>query len=175
MVDTVIMCAAVSSGSMIIQNNPMYHVDDNVLMNLNVLKACAKNKVKKFVFISSNTVYPVSKKSMREKDVNYSLFHKYFNVGWMKIFSEKLCEMYKDKMSILIIRPGNIYGPNDKFDPIRSKVIPALIRKFEENKIIEIWGDGQDIKGFIYIDDFVKALLKLTAKLNGFNVINLVR
>ena len=75
------MCAAVSSGSMIIQNNPMYHVDDNVLMNLNVLKACAKNKVKKFVFISSNTVYPVSKKSMREKDVNYSLFHKYFNVG----------------------------------------------------------------------------------------------
>ena len=173
MVDTVIMCAAVSSGSMIIQNNPMYHVDDNVLMNLNVLKACAKNKVKKFVFISSNTVYPVSKKSMREKDVNYSLFHKYFNVGWMKIFSEKLCEMYKDKMSILIIRPGNIYGPNDKFDPIRSKVIPALIRKFEENKIIEIWGDGQDIKDFIYIDDFVKALLKLTAKLNGFNVINL--
>ena len=42
--------------------------------------------------------------------------------------------MYKDKMSILIIRPGNIYGPNDKFDPIRSKVIPALIRKFEKIK-----------------------------------------
>ena len=53
-------------------------------------------------------------------------------------FSEKLCEMYKDKMSILIIRSGNIYEFNDKFDPIRSKVIPALIRKFEENKIIEI-------------------------------------
>ena len=44
MVDTVIMCAAVSSGSMIIQNNPMYHVDDNVLMNLNVLKLVQKIK-----------------------------------------------------------------------------------------------------------------------------------
>ena len=81
----------------------------------------------------------------------------------MKIFSEKLCEMYKDKMSILIIRPGNIYGPNDKFDPIRSKVIPALIRKFEENKIIEIWGDGQDIKDFIYIDDF-ESTIKINCK-----------
>ena len=57
---------------------------------------------KKFVFISSNTVYPISKKPMKEKDVSYSLFHKYFNVGWMKIFSEKLCEMYKNKMTINI-------------------------------------------------------------------------
>ena len=89
------MCAAVSSGAMIIQNNPMYHVNDNIIMNMNILKASAGNKVKKFIFLSSNTVYPVSKKSMTEKNLNYSLFSKYFNVGWMKIFSEKLCEMYK--------------------------------------------------------------------------------
>ena len=44
------MCAAVSSGAQIIQNNPMYHVNDNVIMNLNILKACEKNKVKKFIF-----------------------------------------------------------------------------------------------------------------------------
>tara|TARA_B100000965_G_scaffold19470_1_gene14574 strand:+ start:36389 stop:37339 length:951 start_codon:yes stop_codon:yes gene_type:complete len=170
--DTVIMCAAVSSGSMIIQNNPMYHVDDNIKMNLNILKACSVNRVKKFVFISSNTVYPISKKPMKEKDVNYSLFHKYFNVGWMKIFSEKLCEMYKNKMNILIIRPGNIYGPHDKFDPIRSKVIAALINKFEKKKSIEIWGNGKDIKDFIYVEDFVDSLLKLTQKLKGFHILN---
>ena len=130
-IDSVIMCAAVSSGAMVMQQNPMFHVDDNVLMNLNILKASSENKVKKFIFISSNTVYPVSKKTMNEKNVNYSLFDKYFNVGWMKIFSEKICQMYKNKMNILILRPGNIYGPHDKFDPVKSKVIPSLIRKFE--------------------------------------------
>lgn len=135
--DIVIMCAAVSSGAMVMQKNPMFHVDDNVLMNMNILKASAENKVKKFIFISSNTVYPVSKRAMSEEDVNYSLFNKYFNVGWMKIFSEKICQMYKNKMNILIVRPGNIFGPHDKFDLVRSKVVPSLIRKFEKKKLLK--------------------------------------
>lgn len=171
-IDSVIMCAAVSSGAMVMQQNPMFHVDDNVLMNLNILKASSENKVKKFIFISSNTVYPVSKKTMNEKNVNYSLFDKYFNVGWMKIFSEKICQMYKNKMNILILRPGNIYGPHDKFDPVKSKVIPSLIRKFEKRKIIEVWGDGNDIKDFIYVEDFVEIVLKLLKKPFNFLILN---
>jgi len=171
-IDTVIMCAAVSSGAMVMQTNPMFHVDDNIIMNTNILKASSENKVKKFIFISSNTVYPVSLKAMSEKDVNYLLFDKYFNVGWMKIFSEKMCQMYKNKMNILIIRPGNIFGPNDKFDVVRSKVIPSLIRKFETKKTVEIWGDGKDIKDFIYIEDFVAILLKLINKPFNFMILN---
>ena len=72
--------------------------------------------------------------------------------------------MYKNKMNILILRPGNIYGPHDKFDPVKSKVIPSLIRKFEKRKIIEVWGDGNDIKDFIYVEDFVEIVLKLLKK-----------
>ena len=170
--DIVIMCAAVSSGAMIMQKNPMFHADDNVLMNMNILKASSENKVKKFIFISSNTVYPVSKRAMSEKDVNYSLFNKYFNVGWMKIFSEKICQMYKNKMNILIVRPGNIFGPHDKFDLVRSKVVPSLIRKFEENKNVEVWGDGKDVKDFIYIEDFVAILLRLMNMPFKFMIIN---
>jgi len=172
-IDIVIMCAAVSSGAMVIQNNPMFHVDDNITMNQNILKASAKNKVKKFIFLSSNTVYPIGKKPMREKDMNYDLFHKYFNVGWMKIFSEKLCEMYKDKMIINIIRPANLYGPYDKFDPTRSKVIPALIRKFERQNTIEVWGSGKDVKDFLFIEDFVVNLLKVLEKVNKFSILNI--
>tara|TARA_B100001057_G_scaffold499059_2_gene608229 strand:+ start:1555 stop:2490 length:936 start_codon:yes stop_codon:yes gene_type:complete len=172
-IDIVIMCAAVSSGAMIIQNNPMFHVNDNIIMNQNILKASAKNRVKKFVFLSSNTVYPVGKKPMKEKDMNYDLFYKYFNVGWMKIFSEKLCEMYKSKMIINIIRPANLYGPYDKFDPTRSKVIPALIRKFERQKIIEVWGSGKDVKDFLFIEDFVENLLTVVEKVNKFSILNI--
>ena len=170
--DTVVMCAAVSSGAMVMQKNPLFHVDDNVVMNLNILKASAENNVKKFIFISSNTVYPVSEKAMKEKDIDYTLFNKYFNVGWMKIFSEKLCQMYKHKMKILILRPGNIFGPHDKFDPIKSKVIPSLIRKFENQKKIDVWGDGKDVKDFIYIEDFVTILLKLINKPFNFIILN---
>ena len=171
-IDTLYMCAAVSSGAKIIEENPMTHVDDNIIMNMNILKAASKNGVKKFIFISSNVVYPVSKKNMTENDINYDLFHKYFNVGWMKIFSEKLCEMYKSKMIIIIVRPSNLYGPNDKFDKLRSKVIPSLIRKFEKDKIIEIWGDGKDYKDFLYIEDFINGLISIT-KINKFDVVNI--
>ena len=171
--DTVFMCAAVSSGAKDIENNPMLHVDDNIKMNLNIIKAAAENKVKKFIFISSNVVYPNHKKPMIENDVNYSLFKKYFNVGWMKIFSEKVCEMYKDKMKILVIRPANLYGPYDKFDPEKSKVIPSLIKKFEEKKIIKVWGNGNDIKDFMYIEDFVDSLLLIVKKYKKFTILNI--
>ena len=91
----------------------------------------------------------------------------------MKIFSEKLCEMYKSKMIINIIRPANLYGPYDKFDPTRSKVIPALIRKFERQKTIEVWGSGKDVKDFLYIDDFVENLLTVVEKVNKFSILNI--
>ena len=106
--DIVFMCAAVSSGAKDIQNDPMMHVDENVMINLNIIKAASLNSVKKFIFLSSNVVYPNSKKPMSEENMNYSLFNKYFYVGWMKIFSEKVCEMYKDKIQILIVRPSNL-------------------------------------------------------------------
>ena len=110
---------------------------------------------------------------MKETDMNYDLFYKYFNVGWMKIFSEKLCEMYKNKMVINIIRPANLYGPYDKFDPIRSKVVPALIRKFERQNTIEVWGSGKDIKDFLFIEDFVFNLLMVVEKVNKFSILNI--
>ena len=171
-IDIVFMCSAVSSGAKDIEKNPMLHVDDNIKMNLNIIKAAAENKIKKFIFISSNVVYPNHKKPMSESDVDYSLFKKYFNVGWMKIFSEKLCEMYKHKMKILIVRPANLYGPHDKFNPTKSKVIPSLIKKFEEKKLIKIWGDGNDIKDFMYVEDFVDALLLIVKKYKKFTILN---
>ena len=175
--EIVIMCAANSSGAAIIKKDPLSHLDSNVIMNLNTLKACYFNKVKKFVFISSNTVYPQSKKSMKEDDINYELYKSYFIVGWMKLFSEKLCEIYskklKNKMVTLIIRPGNLYGPFDKFDIIKSKVIPSLIRKFcNKNEKVDVWGDGKDIKDFLYIDDFCDVLIKIINKSKTHNTYN---
>lgn len=166
-IDYVFMCAAVTSGAKTIEKKPLDHLTPNLIMNAKVLEWAYEMGVKKVCFISSSTVYPNLKKKMSEKDIDYNFFEKYFIVGWMKLFSEKMCTMYDSrinkKMKTQIIRPSNLYGPHDKFDPELSKVIPSLIRKslVKDGRTLEVWGDGKDIKDFLYIDDFIEALVKI--------------
>ena len=171
-IDEVYMCAAYTAGANIINKNPLKFVFDNSIMNLNVLESSAENQVKKFIFLSSSIVYPDSKKKMKENDVNYTFFKKYHNVSWMKIYTEKISEVYAKKMKILIIRPANLYGPFDKFDPSVAKVIPSLIYKFENYQKVEVWGNGKEIKDFLFIEDFIEILLKLKNKIKKFDIIN---
>jgi|SRR3989344_1708002 len=177
-IDYVFMCAANTSGAAVIEKTPLVHVTPNVIMNSLMLETAHKAGVKKFLFMSSNTVYPLTDYAVKETDVNYLLYEKYFSVGWMKLFSEKMCEMYatkiKNPMITVIVRPGNIYGPYDHFDLENSHVIPALIRKVvERQKPLEVWGDGKDIKDFIYVEDLVEGLMLALEKINKFDQINI--
>ena len=177
-IDYVIMCAANSSGAKVIAENPLAHFSPNIIMNTNMLEASYKNEVKKFVFISSSTVYPLTNYPVKEKDAKFKFFEKYHIVGWMKRFSEVMCDIYKDKitkpMETLIIRPGNLYGVFDKFNREESKVIPALIRRvIEKQNPIEVWGNGKDLKDFLYIDDFIDALIKVSFNNNDTGTVNI--
>ena len=177
-IDYVFMCAANSSGAEVMTKTPLVHLTPNVIMNSQMLAASYANHVKKFCFISSNTVYPLTDFAVSEDDVTGDFFEKYFIVGCMKRFSELMCEMYATKISkpmpTLIVRPGNLYGPLDKYKKHESKVIAALIRRAcERENPFEVWGDGQDIKDFLYIDDFIDALLETFAKSGDFDVFNI--
>lgn len=177
-IEFVFMCAANSSGAEVMTKTPLVHLTPNVIMNSQMLAASYANEVKKFCFISSNTVYPLTDFAVAEKDVTGEFFEKYFIVGWMKRFSELMCEMYARKinkpMSTLIVRPGNLYGPRDKYKKSESKVIAALIRRsFEKENPFEVWGDGEDIKDFLYIDDFIDALIETFEKSRDFDVFNI--
>lgn len=177
-IDFVFMCAANTSGAAVIERTPLAHVTPNVIMNALMLEAAHQAGVKKFLFISSNTVYPLTNYPVKENDVNYDLYEKYFPVAWMKLFTEKMCEMYstkiKNPMACVVIRPGNIYGPFDDFEWESSHVIPALIRKvLERHNPIEVWGDGRDIKDLIYVEDLVEGLVLAMEKVNQFDQINI--
>ena len=177
-IDIVIMCAANSSGAAIMERTPLVHLTPNIRMNLNMLEAAYEAGIKKFVFISSNTVYPHVDYAVKENDTNYKFFEKYHVVGWMKKFTEEVCEIYsnkiKNKMTTIVIRPGNLYGPHDKFDEKKSKVIASLIRKIvEKQNPIIVWGDGNDLKDFLYIEDFVRALDKIVENINDYQVLNI--
>jgi GDP-L-fucose synthase len=100
----------------------------------------------------------------------------YFGVGWVKRYSEKLAEFYYRQygMEILVVRPSNIYGPYDSFDPSKSHVLPALIRKFvENNELVEVWGTPDVARDFIFIDDFVSGVLTAFESFTGFDVYNI--
>ena len=166
--DVLIHLAAVSSGAAVMKNSPLAHLTPNLIMNALMLEAAYKFKLKKIAFLSSNTVYPLTDYPVTEADSGFVFYDSYHIVGWMKKFSEVMCEMYsshiKAPMDVLVVRPGNLYGPFDKFDPEKSKVIPALIRRaVSKQDPFEVWGDGSDIKDFLYIDDFVRAFVGLLA------------
>ena len=177
-VDLVFMCAANTSGAAVMAKTPLAHLTPNVLMNVSMLDAAYQAGVKKFLFISSNTVYPLTDYPVKESDVTDEFYEKYFIVAWMKRFSEIVCEMYATKiakpMKACVVRPANIYGEFDDFEWETSHVIPALIRKVvERHDPLEVWGDGNDLKEFIYVQDFIDGMLLAMENLDGFEPINI--
>lgn len=178
-VDWVFMCAANTSGAGVMTTTPLVHVTPNVIMNTQMLDAAYAEGVGKFLFISSNTVYPETDYAVKEHEmVPGNVYEKYHCVAWMKQFSEVLCRMYSEKipkpMATVVVRPANIYGPYDDFEWATSHVLPALIRKvIERQHPLEVWGDGNDIKDFIYIDDFIRGLMLAMQTLDGYDPINI--
>ena len=177
--DIVFHCAANSSGAAAHSANPTSMAKDNTIMNLNLLDACYKNKVKKFIWLASTTGYPEGNHPMIESEMfEGDPFDKYFAVGWMKRYTEKLCQLYSVKsdsqMTAVVLRPTNIFGPNDKIDPSRSHVLPALIRKVvERQNPIEIWGDGTEVRDVLYIDDMIDAMIVSAEQVSGFDQFNI--
>lgn len=178
--DYVFMCAANTQGAAVMTGTPMAHVTPNVVMNTYMLEACHQAGVKKFAFLSSGAAYPdtgarpVSEPEMfsgEPADV-------YFPVAWMKRYGEILCRTYAEHidppMPCVVVRPSNVYGPGDKFDPNTSHVTASLIRRVAERETpMEIWGTGNDIRDLIYIDDFIDGLLAAFARPEAYLEVNI--
>jgi GDP-L-fucose synthase len=162
-IEFVFHCAAVTSGAYDIVNTPAKHITPNLIMCSRLLECAAAEGIKRFLFMSSSTVYPNSTAAMKEDDAWTGDVHpSYQAVGWMKRYVEKMCEFYNDRtpMKVCIVRPANIYGPGDKFDLKTAHVLPALIHKIVRgDNPLEVWGTGYDMREFIFVQDLVNGLL----------------
>lgn len=163
-IDYVFHCAANTSGAGVMTSTPLVQITPNIIMNSQLLEACYQEQIEKFIFISSCAAYPPLNSPVKEDDMFIGdPFPVYFGVGWMKRYTEKLCQLYtklKDSIKTVVVRPANVYGQYDKYDPSKSHVMAATIRKVvERQNPIRIWGDGNDSRDFIYIDDFIDGLL----------------
>lgn len=178
--DYVFLCAANTSGAAIIASTPLVHVTPNIVMNSQMLEAAYFAKVKKFVWLSSNAAYPPSgDRPVKEEELlDGDPYETYFGVAWMKRYTEILCRLYSEKlknpMATVVVRPSNIYGPYDDFNFETSHVMAALIRRVvERHDPFEVWGTGDDVRDWIYIDDFIDALILATEKIESYNPINI--
>jgi GDP-L-fucose synthase len=160
--------------------DPLAHVTPNVAMNNFLIDSAYRNKVSKYIFISSNTVYPPKGDvPVAETDFLYDEpYPVYFPVGWMKRYAEVQCELYAkylpNPMTTVVIRPANLFGPHDKYDFAKCHVTPATIRKVADNlNPIPVWGDGTELRDLLYIDDFVEALQLVIEKQETYDVFNI--
>ena len=166
--DYVILAAGKVGGIHANNTYPADFIYQNMMIEANVINAAYENKVKRLLFLGSTCIYPKAvKQPMRESalltDVLEPTNEPY---ALAKIAGIKLCESYNRQYGtdFRSVMPTNLYGINDNFHLENSHVIPALMRRFHEAKEdgdaeVEVWGSGNAMREFLYVDDMAEASL----------------
>jgi nucleoside-diphosphate-sugar epimerase len=162
---TVYNLAADMGGMGFIENNKAACML-SVLINTHLLQAAHDHGVERFFYASSACVYAAGKQ--RSPDVTALAEADAYpaepedGYGWEKLFSERMCRHFREDFGLLtrVARYHNVYGPNGTYDGGREKAPAAICRKIAQAKMsgsheIEIWGDGEQTRSFMYIDDCV--------------------
>ena len=147
---------------------------NNSLINLNTLEAARVNGVSRYLYSSSACVYPEYKQTeaavtaLKEDDAYPAQPQDAY--GWEKLVTERLCTHYREDYGIAtrVARYHNVYGPEGTYDGGREKAPAAICRKVIAAKLsgkheIEIWGDGEQTRSFMYIDDCTDGTIRLAA------------
>ena len=136
------------------------YTNDNILGTHVLLESCRQyGKIKKFVHISTDEVYG---DKMEEKQKEQNIFCPTNPYAATKAGAELIVQSYYHSfgMPIVITRGNNVYGPNQ----YPEKVIPRFIELLRENKKIQIEGDGQQVRGFLHVDDACSAFSLILEK-----------
>jgi nucleoside-diphosphate-sugar epimerase len=144
----------------------------SVLINTHLLIAGRDEGVKRHFYSSSACVYNVELQqvsevtALREEDAYPALPEDGY--GWEKLFSERMCRNFQDDYGIetRVARYHNVYGPHGTYDGGREKAPAAICRKVAQAKLfgrheIEIWGDGEQTRSFMYIDDCLYGTMRI--------------
>ncbi len=170
--DEVYQLAADMGGAGYINTN-LYDADvmhNSATINLNVLHRCKEMQIKKVFFSSSACVY---NEELQSTNVNPDCressaypAHPDSEYGWEKLFSERLFHAYNRQhgMQNKVARFHNIFGPYGTWDGGKEKFPAAVCRKIakaNDGDEIEIWGDGEQTRSFLYIDDCIEGIRHL--------------
>ena len=173
--DAVIHLAYIN-GTKYFYSNPVLILDIAIKGILNIIEACIKNRVKELYLASSSEVYQTPQKIPTDELEPLKIpdiFNPRYSYGGGKILTELMGVHYGKKYfkKLIIFRPHNVYGPDMGSD----HVIPEFIKRFKtlKRKKFKIQGTGNEIRSFIYIEDFIdafKLILKRGKHLNIYNI-----
>jgi GDP-L-fucose synthase len=178
----VFLAAAKVGGIVANSTYPADFMYDNIIMEMNVIKAAFDNGVKKLLFLGSSCIYPrLAPQPMPEGCLLTSELEKTNEAyALAKIAGLKYCEYLRNQYGsdFISVMPTNLYGPNDNYHPQNSHVLPALIRRFHEAKIaradtVTIWGSGTPLREFLYVDDLADACVYLMNTYSGGETVNI--
>ena len=173
-VEHVFHLAANVGGIHYIQRENVGGLTPSVLMNQHILEAASRADVDRFLFASSACIYRQEHEELNRFSEDQAIpANPHSTYGWAKILGEVACEAYHEDtdLSTGAVRIFNCYGPRESLDPASSHVIPSLCRKVIEEPdsgTIELFGDGTQERGFIYVTDLVDGLIRaMERKVDG--------
>lgn len=158
------------AGFIFVGENDADILHNSAAVNLNVLDVCRRKGVKRLFFASSACVYPLynqdSPHRLRTDEASAYPAEPDSDYGWEKLFSERLYLAYHRNhgMEVRIGRYHNVFGPEGTWTGGREKAPAALCRKVAEAQSgdrIDIWGDGEQTRSFLYIDECIDGTLRL--------------
>ena len=165
--DVIINCAGKVGGILANNTYPTEFLNENIQIQVNLIKSAYLNNVEHFINLGSSCIYPKkSKQPIKESYLLTGSLEKTNEAyALAKIIGLKMCEFYNSQYnkSYLTLMPCNLYGPHDNFDSKNSHFLPALIKKIitvnkHKNKAIEIWGTGKPKREVMHVDDLASAI-----------------
>lgn len=180
--DVVFVAAATVGGIYANDRQPADFLYDNLAIAANVVEAARRTAARKLVFFGTSCMYPklapqpIEETSLLEGPLEPT--NEWYGVA--KIAGVKLCQAYRRQYGcdFITVVPTNLYGPGDNFDPLRSHVVPALMRKLHEARVegrdtVDIWGTGQPRREFMHVDDAADAAVFLLRRWSADEPINI--
>lgn len=180
--DLVIHLAAVIGGIGANQKTPGTFFYENLMMGVQLIEQARLHGVQKFVALGTVCAYPkFTPTPFREEDL-WNGYPEETNApyGLAKKMMLVQAQSYRQQygFNTIFLLPANLYGPGDNFDPEKSHVVPALVRKCIEAReqgapFIEVWGTGRASREFLYVSDCADGVLRAAADYNESEPINL--
>jgi len=160
--DFVFHLAGIKGSAKVSQTHLASHFVPTMMFNVNVLEACRLNGVRRAVYTSSIGAY-ANGEVFREGEPGDFHDAPMDFAGWAKRMAELQVHAYKVQYgleNIAIVRPSNVYGPGDNFDPENAMVVPTLMHRIhnKEDPVV-VWGDGSAIRDIVYSRDVAEGVV----------------
>ncbi len=178
-----VFLAAARVGGIIANNTyPADFIRENLLVQLNVVEAAHRHRVRKLIFLGSACIYPkLAPQPIKEEHLlTGPLEPTNEPYAIAKIAGISLCQSYNRQFgtNYVSVMPTNLYGPGDTFNLQNSHVLPALLRRIDEAKqsrapAVTIWGTGTPRREFLHVDDMARACIHLMEHYNSTAIINI--